>query len=36
MGWVLDHAPQIVGCVFFCGIVYMLLEELLNKKNNHD
>ena len=33
MEYMLDHAPQIVGCVFFLGIVYMLVEEMLNKRN---
>ena len=36
MDWILDRIPQIVGCVFFFGIVYMLVEEMLTKKNTHD
>jgi hypothetical protein len=36
MSWATEHAPQIVGCIFFIGIVYMIVEELLNKKNTHD
>jgi hypothetical protein len=36
MSWATEHAPQIVGAFMFFAIVYLLVEELLNRKNSDD
>jgi hypothetical protein len=36
MSWATEHAPQILGCFFFFFIVYLLVEELMNRKNSND
>lgn len=33
MSWVIDHAPQIAGATLFIGVVYLLLEEMMTRKN---
>lgn len=34
MDWILDHAPQIAGSVLFLSIVYLLIEEMMTRRNN--
>jgi len=36
MSWMTEHAPQVFGGLLFCMIVYMLVDQLINKKNSND
>ena len=36
MNWITAHLPQMAGAVLFCFILYMLLDQMLNKKNSQD
>lgn len=36
MDWAIDHAPKIAGALVFCLIVYLLVEQMLTRKNSDD